>query len=461
MNKLKIVHIVHQFFPLHCLGAELSTYDLAKAQMRDGHSVTIMAGEYGHLFRELKVEEIRYEDLPVLRLYFNPRTDNGFLAHKGIYQTVRRIFEQIKPDVVHIQHLENLSLSVIKAAKDLKIPTVLTLRDYALICSRIKLLKGDGTLCRKSDFVHDCMECLKQSIPISSGARLRAGFDLLRVNLTNSRVWRIAISEAFARIAGRKPPLQLNTPDDFKLRNREVRSALESIDVILAITKDIAQRFHERSGIRNSVIPIPQSPDTRQCQRSIRQGTNGIPRFGFIGKFTRIKGIEVLLRAFRMLPPDSAELHLFGSPTWTNLREIAYYNEMRQLGNYPGVLFHGSFSKDRLKEAFDSFDVLVVPSIWWEAFGRVVAEAQASGVPVICSDEGGPAELIQHRKNGLLFKIGDAEDLARALRELIENSSEIERMSRNSVLPKTMEDYIKEIEQTYLSIIGSDRFKSD
>ena len=63
-----------------------------------------------------------------------------------------------------------------------------------------------------------------------------------------------------------------------------------------------------------------------------------------------------------------------------------------------------------------SADWIVVPSIWWENSPVVIQEAFRAGKPVIGSNLGGIAEKVQDGVNGLLFRVGDATDLAATLR---------------------------------------------
>ncbi len=70
-----------------------------------------------------------------------------------------------------------------------------------------------------------------------------------------------------------------------------------------------------------------------------------------------------------------------------------------------------------LAEAYASADIFVFPSTT-DTFGNVIIEAQASGIPVIVSDSGGPKELVEDRANGLITKSHDVDDFARAIREL-------------------------------------------
>ena len=72
------------------------------------------------------------------------------------------------------------------------------------------------------------------------------------------------------------------------------------------------------------------------------------------------------------------------------------------------------------EKAYPLFDVLVVPSKWKEPFGRIVVEALAYGIPVICARSGGIAESISDRKNGYTFESGNSAELAAILRDVIE-----------------------------------------
>ncbi len=75
-----------------------------------------------------------------------------------------------------------------------------------------------------------------------------------------------------------------------------------------------------------------------------------------------------------------------------------------------------------------------------DTFGNVIIEAQASGVPVIVSDSGGPKELVEHNENGLITKSHDVDDFVRAIRTLIVDPALRERMgnrARKSVIDRT------------------------
>src|SRR5207245_2767384 len=90
-----------------------------------------------------------------------------------------------------------------------------------------------------------------------------------------------------------------------------------------------------------------------------------------------------------------------------------------QLAVQDRVVFLG-FRKD-VAQLLREFDVLVHASLIPEPFGQVVLEGMQAGLPVIAADAGGPAELIEHGVNGLLYPAGDREALASALVTLAGN----------------------------------------
>jgi glycosyltransferase involved in cell wall biosynthesis len=141
---------------------------------------------------------------------------------------------------------------------------------------------------------------------------------------------------------------------------------------------------------------------------------------GFLGRLDPTKGIETLLaalRALRGLPVEAASAGR-GQPGYeAGLRDAAADLPARFLGHVEP------------REFLAGVDVLVVPSVWQEPFGRVVPEAFSSGVPVVGSDAGGIPESIGPGGPGFLFPPGDADRLAAILRRLVVEGFPAERMS--------------------------------
>jgi len=454
-EKLHIVHVVHQFLPRHRHGVELSTLELAREQQGNGHEVSIFAGERGYLHKELEVKDETYQGLAVSRVYFNPRHKNGYLHHNGLAKAFRKHIEKYSVQIVHIHHLNNLSFSIIDEAKKMGLPVVYSLRDYALVCSRINLIRGNGELCTQSDLEEDCLNCLKQSEKRTGKIRLNSFLWAIRKNILSWRAWQLALQVVIKKQQNVPPPITLKQTPDFALRNRRVLSAMNKVDQIISISNDTGWRLNRMLGNKLSIKTIHQAPDVRdRCTWIERPLRDGLVRIGYIGKFAKIKGIHVLLEAFSKFPELKSELHIFGSPGWTDPDSIGYWLESKDLFDREDIFIHeNGFKANEISTVMAQFDVLVVPSIWYEAFGRIVVEALASGVPVICSDQGGPSETIEDGFNGLHFKMGDSEHLYKMLKKLIDQPEYLRSMSKNCQVPKSTEMYVKEIEDVYRDVL--------
>ena len=117
-------------------------------------------------------------------------------------------------------------------------------------------------------------------------------------------------------------------------------------------------------------------------------------RLGFIGRIETLKGIDFLLQALESLPKDRYELYIAGEGKTPYLREI----EGRDLGM--PVHWLGLVPPEKL---FPLIDLLVVPSLWQEPFGRVIMEAYRHGLPVLASRVGGIPEIVDEDVTGFLF----------------------------------------------------------
>jgi glycosyltransferase involved in cell wall biosynthesis len=98
-------------------------------------------------------------------------------------------------------------------------------------------------------------------------------------------------------------------------------------------------------------------------------------------------------------------------------------------------------------------DVLVVPSIWYENSPLVIYSAQAAGCPVIASNLGGMAEVVEHEKNGLLFEAGDVAGLSSAIERLVGDRQLLQQLAANAIKPKSISDYVSELQIIYEQVL--------
>ena len=123
------------------------------------------------------------------------------------------------------------------------------------------------------------------------------------------------------------------------------------------------------------------------------------------------------------------------------VRAAAGRSNVEWLGHRPVADVHALMKKA---------DMLVFPSQWYETFGRVAAEAFAAGTPVIATNIGAVAELVEHGRTGLKFRPGDPEDLATQVEWALSHPAELRRM-RGEARAEFEAKYTEEI--NYLALM--------
>ncbi|OGU00351.1 MAG: hypothetical protein A2079_07225 [Geobacteraceae bacterium GWC2_48_7] len=145
----------------------------------------------------------------------------------------------------------------------------------------------------------------------------------------------------------------------------------------------------------------------------------------YVGRVSREKGLEMLVEAFKELVDTGSAVSL------AVIGDGPYRDEMEaSLNGYP-VAFTGYLTGEELQRGYASADVFVFPSAT-DTFGNVVLEAQASGLPVIVSDEGGPRELMIDGETGLVFHAGSRSDFVTIIRLMISDLQWITLMGHNA-----------------------------
>ncbi len=143
-------------------------------------------------------------------------------------------------------------------------------------------------------------------------------------------------------------------------------------------------------------------------------------RLLYVGRISREKDLAILAEAFEKLQAGGLEATLLF------VGDGPFRQELSQ--QLPGAIFTGYLTGDKLATAYASADIFVFPSTT-DTFGNVILEAQASGLPAVVSDLGGPKELVENGVDGLVTKAHDADDFARAIRTLAEDPARRREMA--------------------------------
>jgi glycosyltransferase involved in cell wall biosynthesis len=184
------------------------------------------------------------------------------------------------------------------------------------------------------------------------------------------------------------------------------------------------------------------SPAHRSDILEVRYGVGDGLRLLYVGRLSKEKGLDLLAEVFGALGHSGGNLHL------VLVGDGPYRGELEdRLAGLPAT-FTGALGGDALTAVYASCDLFVFPSTT-DTFGNVVLEAQASGLPVIVTDRGGPCEYVQAGGTGLVVKGGDRESLMDALLYMLAHPEERVAMGRRARAAMTQRSFDAAFLQTW------------
>lgn len=297
------------------------------------------------------------------------------------YWQIIQLLKEFKPEIVHVQNFFPLiSPSVFYACKRMKIPVVFNLRNYRLGCA--------NSYFYRENFV--CEECIHRS-PL-------CGIYYKCYHESSLQTASVTLMQIFHRF--------------FKTWEKKV-------DIISPVS-DFAADKMIYAGLK------PENIVVRKNYLKADPGVGSDLRNGavFVGRLSPEKGLNTLIQAWKKLP--DVPLQIIGDgPAYPNLKETTTIIHARI--SLTGQLPHSEMLEEVKKSQF-----LVMPSVWYETFGRTIVEAYATGTPVIASCLGAVAELVDDGQTGLLFTAGDAGDLAEKVRWAVKHPAEMARMGKQA-----------------------------
>lgn len=376
-------------------GAEISVKVLAESLQELGHEVFVICSSDQVRHRNIQGVNVLY--LPPHNLY--PFKDSSkkplllkalwhLLDFFNVFMLIRiwRIVRRLKPDILHSNNLAGLSIAPWLVGKAHKIPVVHTLRDYQLLCITGAMFRN-GKPCSQQ-----CLLCKLLTLPKKHLSR--------------------------------------------------------DVGYVVGNSRFVLDRH-----LRYGDFPKAKTKVIYNSYENNRQHSNGVKsdklRFGFIGRLDPIKGVDLLVDAFKGADiAQTAELIIAGNGLDT------YVQALRAKAADMPVKFLGAVEPS---EFFDKVDVVIVPSLWEEPLSRVIFEAYAHGKPVLGSLRGGTPEILIENETGFLFDTDTPAELSGILKKLSHNQTLIGALSVQCLdkakrfLP---DQVVKGYMKAYQSILG-------
>lgn len=342
----------------------------------------LLAG-FGHI-----VEEMVFDNSSING--FLNKCINGlkFLYNPTSAKAIGKKIEQFKPDVIHVHNFVPLiSPSVFWVANKHKVPIILTLHNFRMICP-------SATLFHKN-FIYE--KSLQSSFPWDAIMK-----GVYRNSVVETAI--LAFGMAFHHMIG---------------------TWNNKVDFYIALTSFAKGKF---VGAR---VPLP-TQKVLVKPNSVSDCGMGTARrrdhFLFVGRLVEEKGLRTLLQAALLSP---FKLIIIGEgPMQQEVIDHAKLN--------PNVVYLGPQNKATVISHMKACAGLIFPSLWYEGLPLTMVEAFSAGTPVIASNHGAMAELINDGVNGLLFEPGRERELVRRIEDVM-----YERVDVDAISEKARATYLK------------------
>jgi GT2 family glycosyltransferase/glycosyltransferase involved in cell wall biosynthesis len=448
---MRVLQIVHGYPPHGRGGAELYAESVATRLASGGDAVTVLTRESVADAPEFRLRQEARDGLTLFWINNTFKTTRSFeetYVNASITARASEVIDAVRPQVAHIHHLTCLSTTIVDALARRGIPVVLTLHDYWLMCHRGQLLDRTLTRC---DGPGDagCARCtgVEDTAPLAyAGARLLRRIDRALPQVVATRLRGSAERAAAAlgsESAARASSLR-------RLTHMQERFA--HVSMAVAPSSHVRDRF-TRAGFVRAPIVVSEYGVT-QTARPARASAVGPPlRLGFAGALMVSKAPHLLAEAVTWLPAGSVAVEIYGAPSAYH-GDDAYSRDLDRCLSHPAITRHGPIAHAEVPRVFASLDALVFPSVWEETSGIGAREALAAGVPVVASRIGGIPETVRHDVNGLLFEPGDAADLARQIRRLVDEPGLLDRLRSGCDAPRTLDDDVGTTRALYQDLVS-------
>ncbi len=425
---MNILQVIHGYPMRYNAGSEVYTQTLCRG-LAERHEVHVFTREEDPFAPDFRVREEQDPDDPriVLHVVNNPRNRDRY-REPGIDRRFAGILDRVRPDVVHVGHLNHLSTSLPFEAARRSIPVVYTLHDYWLMCPRGQFM---------------------QTLP-HNPENLWAACD--------GQEDRKCAERCYARYFGGAPE---EREADLAYwsgwvgrRMRHIREMTGFVDCFIAPARYLRDRHRDGFGLpEGKLVHLDYGFDLARLSGRRARPTGAPFVFGYIGTHIPAKGIQDLVRAFGRVAGRPI-LRIWGRPRDQSTEALKALARGLPADTAKRVEWLPEYrNADIVREVFDRVDAIVVPSVWVENSPLVIHEAQQARVPVIAADAGGMAEYVRHGVNGLLFEHRCWASLAGQMQQFVDDPALARRLGRRGYLYSENGD-VPAIEDHFCAVEG-------
>jgi len=419
--------VTNSYLPHSVGGVQLHIQTLADS-LRPQHDVRVLARANTTEDEEYALREYEYRGLRIHTINNTFREAGHFFflyADRGVDKAMEEVLDDFQPDLVHVHHLTCLSTNLATILRQRNIPAVMTLHDFWMICPRGQRLHRDGTFCETIDRKR-CHGCIRPT-------------------------WDFLFPEGEPDALTVRAEMEMLAAWDDR-----VHRVLTGFDRLIVPSRYFRETFSARGIESERIVAIPHGLEPAPFKHvAERRKPASKTRVGYLGTVIPSKGVHVLLEATDGLE-DWIEVAIHGEA-------VPYHEDKDYLARLRAsvpagveVHFHGRYLPDQIAAILEEVDILVVPSIWPEAFGLTLQEGFLAGIPVVAADIGALTEFVPEDR-GLLFKPGDAGDLRRQLIRLLDDPDLARRIRGRAEWVRTPGEMAADTLAVYEDVLGKHR----
>lgn len=439
----KILLTASRFFPYAFGGGEVYIASVAAELRRRKWNVEIVTlGNPQESKTPYSIERYEHYGIPVSALCFHTETLTELEKYSGISRHhlafLRSAIEKYSPDIIHVN---GLTLPALTVAKGMSIPAVMTVHHSGVVCPAGDLVRPDHSLCTFAESPHVCIPCtslIREPKWYTGGlfGRIpRLVYSTIGKWTENTR------NLPFAMRVVRYPWLV----EQEIVHNEKIWAMASTVVVPSHAIKDLLLRNHVDE---RKIVVLPHGVAVQRPKKASVKRFRKPMKLGFVGQIAHHKGVHLIFEALQSIDrKDEYELHLFGDAR--TIDEQRYFKKIKEQFHSVPFDHHGFVPHEKIRTAYDRVDVVIVPSLAYEAFCLVVHEAFACSKPVIVARSGAMPELVDHGKNGLIVERNDPRSLAHAIRTLLDAPSLLNEMRPNIPAVKTFAEYTVELERIF------------
>jgi glycosyltransferase involved in cell wall biosynthesis len=438
---LKIVHVCGWYFPDSLGGTEAYVEAVTDRLRAAGHEVLIAAPEPG----AAAPRGYDHRHLPIFRYPIAAEPTRAEAQHvvpvRGAEYLHAWLWE-IRADVVHFHtFVTGVGPHEIRAARATGARVIATTHAGSLgfLCQRGTMMRWGRTLCDGTVTPAKCAACELQHRGVP-----RPAADLIGLIPPG-------IGRAARVVPGRAGTLV--GMSDLIARNQALqRRMLADVDAFVVLTdwaQDVTSSANPGTTIVVNRLGVRASAGDLRRWRALPPNPVSSPlRIAYLGRFEAIKGVHDLAQAIAALGRPAPIRFEFRGPV-SHMGELEIVNELKAIvGPDAWVTFGDRIESAEIFEYLRGIDLLCCPSRTLEGGPTVALEAMAVGTPVIGTQLGALAEIIQDGVNGRLVPPADWRALAAALREIASNPAEIIPRWRAALPPmrsmdEVVDDYVR------------------